>query len=85
MAMDKTEVHEKLLAIYRKVLHNPELEIKDEHTFMEITDYDSLAYIQILVKSQKVFGVSFTAMEAGQMENFGILKKLIYHKILEQT
>ncbi len=79
--MDQHELHQRVLAILRDVLGVPDLEVEDSHSAREIPNYDSLAHIQILVQCQQAFGVKLTAMEAGQIANFGELKSTIARKL----
>jgi acyl carrier protein len=79
--MEEPELYTALVGICRQVLNAPELEIRDEHTAAEIPGYDSLAHIEILVRSQQTFGVKLTALEAGQIANFGELKSLIRRQL----
>ena len=83
--MDDAQLYADLLAICRQVLGVPDLEIADEHTAAEIPGYDSLAHIEILVRSQQAFGIELSALEAGQVANFGELKDLVRRKLAAAT
>ena len=79
--MTRDELHDRVLGILREVLGVPDLEVEDAHRAREIPNYDSLAHIQILVRCQQEFGIKLTAMEAGQIANFGELKGTIARKL----
>jgi len=79
--MEESRLAAELLGICRQVLNAPDLEIADEHTAEQIPGYDSLAHIEILVRSQQTFGVKLSALEAGQIADFGALKELIRRKL----
>jgi acyl carrier protein len=79
--MGSAEIHERVLRICREVLRVDDLEIEDAHTAEDIPNYDSLAHIEILVRCQQVFGIALSALEAGQVANFGELKTLVGRKL----
>jgi len=79
--MEAGEIHRRVLAVCREVLRVDDLEIEDVHTAAEIPNYDSLAHIEILVRCQQEFGIVLSALEAGQVANFGELKGLVARKL----
>ncbi len=82
--MTAAELHASVLGICREVLGLPDLEIQDDHAAADIPNYDSLAHIAILVRCQQAFGIVLTALEAGQITNFGGLKDLVGRKVAEK-
>jgi acyl carrier protein len=83
--MDTADVHDRVLGICRQVLKVDDLEIDDEHAATDIPNYDSLAHIEVLIGCQQAFGITLSALEAGQIANFGELKDLIRRKIRERA
>lgn len=75
------DLHASLVRICREVLEVEDLEIRDEHTADDIPNYDSLAHIEILIRCQREFGISLSALEAGQIASFGGLKDLVRRKL----
>ncbi len=83
--MDTAELHARVLGICRQVLNSDDLEIDDAHSAADIPDYDSLVHIEILIHCQQAFGIKLSALEAGQIANFGELKDLIGRKVRERA
>ncbi|WP_294297729.1 acyl carrier protein [uncultured Chryseobacterium sp.] len=69
--MDKNEVLEKLIPIFREQLDNEDLELNAETTAEDIEEWDSLSHIQLIVAIEKAFGIRFTSAEIQSWNNVG--------------
>lgn len=69
--MERTEIFNKLNEIFRDVLDNEDIELKDETTASDIEEWDSLSHIQLIVAIEKAFGVKFTSLEIMKWKNVG--------------
>ena len=61
--MEKNEILLKLQDIFRDVLDDESLIIKNKTTADDVEGWDSLTHVQIVEETQKTFGVKFTAYE----------------------
>lgn len=75
------EIKEKLQEIFRDVFDDGELILMEDMNADDIDDWDSLSQIQLIVKTEKAFGIKFTINEVGSLEVVGDYIKLIAGKI----
>ncbi len=52
-------VHERLETVFREVLNQPGLELRDEMGGPDIAGWDSLAHINVMFGIEEEFGVQF--------------------------
>lgn len=76
--MDNTLI--RLTPIFQKIFSKPDLKIGTETTANNISNWDSLTNIQLLVAVQKEFQIKFSAAEAVRMKNVGDLIEAIQNK-----
>ena len=69
--MERNEIFEKLNEIFRDVLDNDEIELKDETVADDIEEWTSLAHIQLIVEIEKAFKLRFTSEEILEWNNVG--------------
>lgn len=69
--MERNEIYEKLNEIFRDVLDNDEIELKDETAADDIEEWTSLTHIQLIVEIEKAFKLRFTSEEILEWNNVG--------------
>lgn len=69
--MERNEIYEKLNEIFRDVLDNDEIELKDETRADDIEEWTSLTHIQLIVEIEKAFNLRFTSEEILEWNNVG--------------
>ncbi|MBR5083887.1 MAG: acyl carrier protein [Prevotella sp.] len=79
--MDRNEILSQLSEIFSDVLDLEDVELTDTTSADDIEEWDSLSHIQLIVATEKHFGVKFTSLEIMKWNNVGemvdsILKKL---------
>ena len=74
-------VFEELQDIFKTVFDDEELEITPEMTAQDYEDWDSLAQIQLIVETERRFGVKFTTQEMNGLQNVGDFTRLIEGKL----
>ena len=71
---------EKLLPIFQNVFDDDELIITSLTTAKDISGWDSLAHIRLVVAIEKSFHLRFSANEISELENVGEMINLIVIK-----
>ena len=69
--MERSEIYDKLNEIFRDVLDNDEIELKDETRADDIEEWTSLTHIQLIVEIEKAFNLRFTSEEILEWNNVG--------------
>jgi len=72
---------QKLQDIFREVFDDDELVLTRETSARDIEEWDSLAQINLVSESEKVFGVEFEIEEIIVLKNVGDMVDLIDGKI----
>tara|TARA_B110000483_G_scaffold187093_1_gene221602 strand:- start:2157 stop:2396 length:240 start_codon:yes stop_codon:yes gene_type:complete len=70
----------KLLPIFQNVFDDDELIITSLTTAKDISGWDSLAHIRLIVAIEKSFRLRFSANEISELENVGGMVNLIVIK-----
>ena len=71
---------EKLLPIFKNVFDDDDLIITNLTSAKDISGWDSLAHIRLVVAIEKSFHLRFTANEISELENVGEMVNLIVIK-----
>lgn len=79
--MSRTEVFEKINAIFHDIFDDDSLVVTDDTTAADIEDWDSLEQINILVAMEKAFGVKFSVGEVEGLKDVGEMADLIISKL----
>ena len=74
-------VFEELRDIFKTVFDDEDLEIAPEMTARDYEDWDSLAQIQLIVETERRFGIKFTTQEMNGLQNVGDFTNLIEGKL----
>ena len=79
--MERNEILSQLSEIFSDVLDLEDVELTDTTSADDIEEWDSLSHIQLIVATEKYFGVKFSSLEIMKWNNVGemvdsILKKL---------
>lgn len=65
----KAMILEKLTGIFRIVFEDPALVITPQTTAGDVTNWDSLAHVQLIMSVEKAFGLRFPLGELQAMKN----------------
>jgi len=79
--VSRTEMMETLTGIFREVLDNPSLVLRDDLTAAEVNNWDSLNHIDLIVAVERRFKVRFTTREVSSLKNVGELAGLTLKKL----
>ncbi len=67
----KNEILSQVNTIFRDVLENEKLVIKEETTGDDVEEWDSLTHLQLVVAIEKHFTIRFTSSEIINLNNVG--------------
>lgn len=79
--MTREEVFEKLNGIFCDVFDDDEIVISEDTTSADIEDWDSLEHINLVVATERCFGVKFNMGEVSKLKNVGAMVDLILEKL----
>lgn len=69
--MQRTEVYERLNAVFREVFDDADLLLTDATTAVDVPGWDSLVHISLLGAVEAEFGMEFDMREVVGMQNVG--------------
>ena len=75
-----SEVETRVQSVFRKIFSDEELELKREWTASNISGWDSLNHIRLMVSLQKEFSIKFQTSEFVKIKNVGELLDAIQFK-----
>lgn len=78
--MERTEIQTKLNAIFQKVFRKPDLTVSETMTAKDVKGWDSLNHINLIVATEKEFGIKFTTKEIQNLANVGEFMDVIAKK-----
>lgn len=79
--MERNEILSQLSEIFSDVLDLEDVELTDTTSADDIEEWDSLSHIQLIVATEKHFGVKFTSLEIMKWNNVGEMVDSIMKKI----
>lgn len=79
--MDRKEIYEKLISVFKDVFDDDSIEINDSTTSSDIEDWDSLEQIHLIVGIEKSFNIKFVLDELVNLNKVGDIVDLIEKKI----
>ncbi len=71
--MERTELKTKLNQIFCRVFSDDKIKIHERMTANDISGWDSLAHINLIIAIEKSFQIRFNTAETGSLENVGSL------------
>jgi acyl carrier protein len=75
------EINSKLTTIFRDVFDDPDLTPNREMTADDVSEWDSLSHVRLILTIEKVFRVKFTASQIGNLKNVGDLMDFLQSKL----
>jgi acyl carrier protein len=74
-------VQTQLQEVFRRVFEDPTLEIHDQMTAQDVSAWDSLNHVILIVEVEKAFNKRFSTAEVSRLQNVGDLRQLVEAKI----
>lgn len=69
--MNREEIVAKVQEIFKDILEEEEIELKDNTTANDVDNWDSLTHILLVVAIEKAFNIKFTSKEILSWKNVG--------------
>ena len=79
--MNRTEITEKLTAIFHEVFNDNNIVLRDDMTATDVDNWDSLTHMLMITKVEEVFGVKFKLKELNKLKMVGDLINTIETKL----
>lgn len=79
--MTDAEIRDRLTQVFRDVFDDDAIAIHDAMTAKDVDGWDSLNHVNLIVATEKQFGVRFTTKEVNALKNVGELIALIGRKL----
>ena len=79
--MERTEIIEKLTAVFREVFNDDTIVARDEMTAADVETWDSLTNMLMISSVEKTFNIKIKLREINKLETVGNLIDLISSKI----
>ena len=76
-AESRAEILKTINRVAADILGTPDLALSEETTARDVSGWDSLSHVQILLGVENAFGIRLNATEIAQMENAGSLIDLV--------
>jgi acyl carrier protein len=76
-----SDIYARIAPIFRDVFDDDTLEIRPDTTAADVSGWDSLAHIRLVVSVEKTLGIRFTSAEIEGLENVGEFVSLICRKL----
>jgi acyl carrier protein len=73
----RSEIKARLNRVFRETFEDDSIEIFEEMTAKDITEWDSLMHIILVVSVEKEFAIRLNAAQVGQLKNVGEMLDLI--------
>jgi|TARA_B110000438_G_scaffold211304_1_gene203347 acyl carrier protein len=81
VAMERTDLIDRINAIFREVFDDDGLVVTPEMTANDIEEWDSLSHIRLIVAHEIKFGVKFNTIELNGLKNVGNFIDLLKSKL----
>jgi acyl carrier protein len=75
--MDEAQIYGRLTDIFTDIFDLDSIELTPETTADDVSAWDSLTHIRLILTIQKAFQIKFSTSEVGNLKNVGDLVKLI--------
>jgi acyl carrier protein len=79
--MEKTNILNKLTAIFKKVFNNDSLILTNELTANDVDNWDSLSHMILITEIENSFSIKFRLKDLNKMRNVGEMIDIISLKL----
>ncbi len=75
--MDEAQIYARLTQMFAEVFDYDSAQLTSELSAKDVSGWDSLTHIRLLLTIEKAFKIKFSTSEIGKLENVGDLVNLI--------
>ena len=79
--MDDAQIYQELANIFRDVFHEDGMIVRPDLTSTEVSRWDSLGHIRLVLAVEKAFRIKFLASEISNLKSAGDVAQLIRRKL----
>lgn len=79
--MERTEIIEKLTAVFHEVFNDNNIVLNDEMTAKDVENWDSLTHMLMITKVEETFGIKFKLKELNKLKMVSDLINTIETKL----
>ena len=79
--MERTEIIEKLTAVFHEVFNDDTIVLRDDMTAKDVERWDSLTHMLMITKVEETFGIKFKLKELNKLKMVGDLINTIETKL----
>ena len=75
-----TSMDDRVRAVFREVFDDDQMEVWDQMSAKDVSEWDSLAQVKLIIGLEEEFGIKFTTHEVAKMTCVGDLKDALARK-----
>ncbi|WP_346291447.1 acyl carrier protein [Sphaerothrix gracilis] len=79
--MNREQVYQQLTTVFQDVFDDDDIEIEDSTSAKDVSGWDSMNHINLVLGAEQEFGVKFKTAEVAQLANVGEFVDLILAKL----
>jgi len=74
------DIYQRLTPIFNDIFDDDSIAVTPDLTAADVTGWDSLSHIRLILEVQRAFGIKFSAAQTANLKNVGELAELIQNK-----
>jgi acyl carrier protein len=78
---DHEEIYRKLNQVFHDVFGDDQIVVSPELTARDVSGWDSLRHVRLMLTVERAFGIKFSAYEVNKLKHVGQLGNLIQRKL----
>jgi len=82
--MSREEIYEQLNTVFQDVFDDDSIEVEDNTSAKDISAWDSMAHINLILGVEQEFSIKFKTAEVAQLKNVGEFVDLVQMKLEKQ-
>jgi acyl carrier protein len=82
--MNRSDIYQQINSVFQDVFDDDSILVQDSTSASDISGWDSMAHINLVLGVEQEFGVKFKTAEVAQLKNVGEFVDLIQSKLSKQ-
>ncbi|ASC70427.1 Acyl carrier protein [Halomicronema hongdechloris C2206] len=79
--MSREKIYEQLNTVFQDVFDDDSIKVEDNTSAKDISAWDSMAHINLVLGTEQEFGIKFRTSEVAKLNNVGEFIDLIQNKL----